>query len=307
MSPETDQDESGTRGLPVCDRATARRAFLQRMTGAAAALAVAPLVRDPLAAVGSGSLLPTPPAAGQQPRVPWSDAWLEKLTGKHKQFFDTLQPNDGFSLAFAKYFLDLNHETYGLTDNQLTAVVGLRHFAMPMALPDALWERYRIGENTQISDRTTGGPATRNPFLHRDGVPTPGSDITSLMQRGVIFTVCNVALTTLSARMASGAGVSADAAKTEWTKSIVPGMILVPVGVMAVNLAQERGLYLLQWRMKSLWHTYPRERSKGGGDNSKPLANGTWAWPCRPIGGSVSTSCRTTHGFLPDTHGLWSV
>jgi len=176
-----------------------------------------------------------------QPRAPWNDAWLEKLTGKHKQFFDTLQPNDGFSLAFAMYFLELNHDVYGLPDNQITAVVGLRHFAMPMALPDALWERYRIGENMQISDRTTGGPATRNPFLHRDGVPTPGADITTLMQRGVLFTVCNVALTALSARMASTAGVSADAAKAEWTKSIIPGMFLVPVGVMAVNLAQERG------------------------------------------------------------------
>ena len=240
MSRETEQGESAGPSGVVHHGGTERREFLQRMSGAAAALAVAPLVRDAFAGVGSApmsrSTLSIP-----QPRAPWNDAWLEKLTGKHKQFFDTLQPNDGFSLAFAMYFLELNHDVYGLPDSQITAVVGLRHFAMPMALPDALWERYRIGENMQISDRTTGGPATRNPFLHRDGVPTPGADITTLMQRGVLFTVCNVALTALSARMASNAGVSADAAKAEWTKSIVPGMFLVPVGVMAVNLAQERG------------------------------------------------------------------
>jgi hypothetical protein len=41
--------------------------------------------------------------------------------------------------------------------------------------------------------------------------------------------------------MAKNAGVSKDAAKEEWTAKLVPGMILVPVGVMAVNLAQERG------------------------------------------------------------------
>ena len=241
MSQEPDRSESATPESPPSDSVTERRAFLQRMGGAAAALAVAPLVKGRFAGIRSGPKVRTPLASGLPSRAPWSDAWLEKLTGKHKQFFDTLQPNDGFSLAFAMYFLDLNHEAYGLADNQLTAVVGLRHFAMPMALPDALWDRYRIGENMQITDRTTGGPATRNPFLHPDGVPNPGADITTLMKRGVLFTVCNVALTNLSSRMAGSAGVSADAAKAEWTKSIVPGTILVPVGVMAANLAQERG------------------------------------------------------------------
>jgi hypothetical protein len=172
---------------------------------------------------------------------PWSDAWLDKLTGKHKEFFDTLRSNEGFSLAFAMHFLDLNHEQYGLTDKELTAVVGLRHLAMPMALPDALWERYHIGESIQIDDPATGGPAARNPFLHADGAPAPGADIPTLMKRGTLFTVCNVALTTLSGSMAKNAGVSKTAAAAEWTANLLPGTTLVPVGVMAVNLAQERG------------------------------------------------------------------
>lgn len=172
---------------------------------------------------------------------PWSDAWLDKLTGKHKEFFDTLDSNDGFALAFAMHFLNLNHEAYGLADSDLTAVVGLRHFAMPMALPDALWDRYQIGESMQIKDPATGGPATRNPFLHTDAAPAPGADIPSLMKRGVLFTVCNVALTTLSSRLAKNAGQSKEAARAEWAAKLIPGTILVPVGVMAVNLAQERG------------------------------------------------------------------
>lgn len=166
---------------------------------------------------------------------------MDKLTGKHKQFFDTLDPGDGFALAFTMHFLNLNHQVYGLADSDLTAVVGLRHFAMPMALPDALWDRYRIGETMQIKDPATGGPATRNPFLHADGAPVAGADIPSLMKRGVLFTVCNVALTTLSGSMAKNAGVSRAAAEEEWAAKLVPGTTLVPVGVMAVNLAQERG------------------------------------------------------------------
>lgn len=223
---------------------TDRREFLGRVTGAAAILAVTPaLTRMPrLSTVPAPSPLATVPRGrGLQPPGPWSDAWLDRLTGKHKQFFDTLDANDGFALAFAMYFLNLNHEAYGLPDSELTAVVGLRHFAMPMALPDALWDRYRIGESMQISDPATGGPSTRNPFLHADGASTAGADIPTLMKRGVLFTVCNVALTKLSARMAKNAGVSSDAARQEWTAKLMPGMILVPVGVMAVNLAQERG------------------------------------------------------------------
>ena len=222
---------------PECNATPDRRAFVERVSGLAAALAMAPFV---------GGLYRNAPssertAAPVHARQPGSDAWLDRITGKHKQIFDTLDTNDGFALAFAMHFLDLNRERYGLTDSQLTAVIGLRHNAMPMALPDALWERYNIGESMQISDRATGGPATRNPFLHADGTPVSGANIPSLMKRGVIFTVCNVALTTLSARLARNASVSQTAAQEEWTASLLPGMILVPVGVMAVNLAQERG------------------------------------------------------------------
>ena len=228
---------------PMPHAKTDRRAFLERLAGVSVALAVTPaltgLPRAPTAtAAGSPA---TPARQGLPAHGPWSDAWLDKLTGKHKQFFDTLDPDDGFALAFTLHFLDLNREAYGLTDRDLTAVVGLRHIAMPMALPNALWDRYHIGEAIQIKDSATGGPATRNPFLHTNGVPVAGADIPSLMKRGVLFTVCNVALTTLSGSMAKSAGMSKDAAKEEWTAKVVPGMILVPVGVMAVNLAQERG------------------------------------------------------------------
>jgi hypothetical protein len=53
--------------------------------------------------------------------------------------------------------------------------------------------------------------------------------------------VCNVALTVLSGNFANNAGVSKAAAKAEWTQKLLPNMTLVPVGVMAVNLAQEHG------------------------------------------------------------------
>ena len=144
-----DRTVTGAPDIPVPHPTrTGRRAFLEQMTGAAAVLAVTPALanmpRLPMAEASSP--LAPPSRRDRREPGPWSDAWLDKLTGKHKQFFDTLDPDDGFGLAFTMHFLNLNHEAYGLADGQLTAVVGLRHFAMPMALPDALWDRYQIGD-----------------------------------------------------------------------------------------------------------------------------------------------------------------
>lgn len=212
-----------------------RRAFLESVTLGAAALA-ASMTAVPMAAAMAESTTTRKTASG-----PWSDAWLDGIKGTHKQFFDGVDINDGFAMVFATGFLNLNKEVYGLTDHDLTAVVGLRHLAMLMALSDAMWEKYGIGKAFNVTDPATKAIATRNPFLRKEGMPLPGSEIPTLVGRGVIFTVCNVALTVLSGKMASAAGVSADDAKKEWTTGLVQGMTLVPVGVLAVNRAQEKG------------------------------------------------------------------
>jgi intracellular sulfur oxidation DsrE/DsrF family protein len=213
-----------------------RRAFLESVTLGAAAIAASMTAAPMLSAMTESA----PPRKGTS-GGPWSDAWLDGIKGTHKQFFDGVTVNDGFAMAFAANFLNLNKEAYGLGDHDLTAVVGLRHFAMPMALSDAMWEKYGIGKAFNITDPATKAIATRNPFLHKEGVLFPGSDIPTLVSRGVIFTVCNVALTVLSGKVAGGANVSADEAKKDWTAGLVPGTTLVPVGVLAVNRAQEKG------------------------------------------------------------------
>lgn len=206
---------------------TDRREFLERMTVGAAALAIP--FTSAFAEMDTSA------------RGPWNEAWLDKITGKHKQFFDGVEPNQGFALVFAWGWLNLNKEAYGLTDKDLTAVVGLRHFAMPFALSDAMWQKYKIGEAFKIDDPATKAPATRNPVLHADGVPFAGAELPTLVSRGVIFTACNVALTKISEKLSSGAGMTPEAAKAEWVAALQPGVTLVPIGVLAVNRAQEKG------------------------------------------------------------------
>jgi intracellular sulfur oxidation DsrE/DsrF family protein len=206
-----------------------RRAFLGRVATGAAAV------------VATGIPLETLHAKSAPPAAPWSDAWLDALKGKHRQFFDCVGPNEGFGLAYAMNFMNLNNEVYNLADHDISAVVGLRHLAMLMALSDPLWDKYKIGDYAKVTDPSTKEPAVRNIFTHGEALHWAGAAIPALSARGVTFTVCNVALTALSGTLGDKIGVSKDDAKKEWLAGLLPGMTVVPVGVMAVNRAQEHG------------------------------------------------------------------
>ncbi len=212
-----------------------RRSFLARIATGSAVLATGGLLTQ----------FGVEPVQAEEVRSPdeFSEAWLSKLTGKHRQFFDVTSVNSGWALAFAMNFLNSNNETYKLADSNLSAVVGLRHFSVPMAFTDDIWARYKLGETLGIMDPATKAPSVRNfLFNPRAGdVPFPGMAIEKLMPRGVQITCCNVALTALSGMTAGSAGVTPDAARAEWKAHLIPGVVLVPSGVLAVNRAQEKG------------------------------------------------------------------
>jgi len=207
---------------------TPRRGFLTRMAAGAAALAVG----DWSVASAEAPTLLESGAVG--------DEWLTRIKGKHKQYFDVTSPHP-FGLAFGLNYLDSGKDALKLTDKDFTAVVGFRHFSMPLALNDAMWSKYKIGELIDVKDAKTGAPATRNIF--RDNVPMrPGLTYEQAMtQRGLVVVACNMALTVLSGMAAPKAGVTADKAKAEWAANLLPGVYLAPSGVYAVNRSQEAG------------------------------------------------------------------
>ena len=215
---------------------SSRRRFLARASAIGAALG---LTRVGVA--GAATLVASPPDDRHPPMA--DDAWTTRLTGRHKQVVDATSPNDGWPLSFALTFRNTFNSAYGVPDAQLSSVVGLRHFAMPLGLSDELWAKYHIGEGLKIMDPITKAPAVRNPYYK----PQPGAlmfmdaAIDKLQARGTIFTVCNVALTALSGMLGQGIGVSADDAKKEWMAGLLPGMVVVPSGVLALTRAQEKG------------------------------------------------------------------
>jgi len=161
--------------------------------------------------------------------------WPGALQGRHRQVVDAYEANAGFPLAFAYTFL--------VPNKSATAVVVLRHGAFPIALGNAMWEKYKIGESSKIIDPETKAPAIKNPFLR----PKPGvllADdfaIDRLLERGVVFGACNMALQVQSKMLAGNAGVTAEEAAKEWAANVIPGITIIPSGTWGVNRAQEMG------------------------------------------------------------------
>jgi hypothetical protein len=200
---------------------TPRRGLLRRMGGALT--------------LGLAALAPASPRAQAAKARSDGPDWPGALKSRHRQVVDAYEVNSGFPLAFAVTFLAPNESA--------TAVVVLRHGAFPIALGNAMWAKYKIGEAFKIMDPETNAPAVKNPFFHpKPGVlATDDMALDRLLARGVVFGACNVALQVLSSRLAANAGVSADEAAKEWAANVIPGITIIPSGTWGVNRAQEGG------------------------------------------------------------------
>ncbi len=206
---------------------TARRGFIGRIAAAAAAAGLSGAVPSRLAAE-------TP--AGDASLDAALDAWFGKIKGKHKIVFDAPEPNSGMAAIWPRVYLDTMKATY---PGDATAVVILRHAAIPLAMNDALWEKYKLGETFAINAGDV--PATKNPYAKITNLPLPGLGISELLNSGVLIGACDVALTVYSSGAAQKMGLAPEAVKKEWVAGLFPGVQVVPSGVLGVARAQELG------------------------------------------------------------------
>ena len=216
---------------------THRRGFLGRVAAGAAALGLGSVV-SPVAAAAEN--------AGVTPAAdPMFEGWLNKITGKHKSMYDAPEVNDGFCFIWARVWLNTCNATYGTTDADNTAAIVVRHSAFALAVQDAGWAKYKLGEFIKLNDAKTGAPSVRNPFYKMAAADQllPGYGIDELLAKGVLMGVCNVALTVFSGMLASklGGGLTADGVKGDLVANLIPGVVVVPSGVLAVNRTQEKG------------------------------------------------------------------
>ena len=205
---------------------TARRGFLGRIAAAAAAIGVG---------AAPARLLAEEPA--ERAADPALEAWFGKIKGKHRQIFDAPEPNSGMSAIWPRVYMNTMEATY--PGSGTTAVVILRHGALPLSMQDSLWAKYGFGEMFGIKDGEA--PATRNVYAKIEGLPIPGLGIAELLKSGVLVGACDVAMTVYSSGAAKKMGLDPAAVKKEWIAGLLPGVQIVPSGVMAVARAQELG------------------------------------------------------------------
>jgi intracellular sulfur oxidation DsrE/DsrF family protein len=211
---------------------THRRGFLGTIAAAAAA-GLASLT--PLRAAAAAPR-PDPLSGAADPAF---EAWLNRITGRHKMVFDAPEVNSGMPVIWPRVWLNGNNDNYGTTDAQNSGVVILRHAAIPLAMQDALWAKYKLGEVFSLKDGDL--PATRNTFAKTMPLPLPGTGVEQLLAQGVMFGVCNVALTIYSGAVAQKMGMDPAAVKADWVAGLIPGCQVVPSGVLAVSRTQEKG------------------------------------------------------------------
>lgn len=169
------------------------------------------------------------------------DAWFKKAKGKHRIVYDAPEPNGGLPIIWSWVFYVTNNNTQ-TQDTDMTAMVVLRHNAIPLAMQDEVWQKYKLGEMFKITDNTTNAPSVRNPYYTPgDGdFPLPGIDgIRRLQERGAMFCVCDMALTVYSQFAARAAGLDPANVKKDWVNGLHEGIQVVPSGVWAIGRAQE--------------------------------------------------------------------
>jgi len=205
-----------------------RRGFFGRFAAAAATLGLGEIIPAAQAAESGGTEF---------------QLWLDGIHGKYRQVYDLPAANNGFGLIWSHIFLATGAQGYGVTESELGVVIVLRHAAIPIAFKDAVWDKYKFGDFFKVNDPATKAPATRNPFAYiKPGdMPLPEAALEKLMARGVRVGVCGVAIHHQSMRVAQLAGAQHEAVKKEWLAGLIPGVQVVPSGVLAVNGAQTKG------------------------------------------------------------------
>ena len=179
------------------------------------------------------------------PGIDDADKWFDRIKGKHRIVYDATQPHEIYPFAWPRVFLLTNQAT-GTPASDCGVVVVLRHSAIGYAFEDRLWEKYKFGELFNAMDQKTKAPALRNPFwkpaagdFKVPGIGEVAIGINELQADGVMFCLCEMAISVFSATAAQKMGMNAEEVKKDWMSGLLPGIQPVPSGVWAVGRAQE--------------------------------------------------------------------
>lgn len=212
---------------------TPRRGFLGRLAAVAAAAGVASVPRSLYA----------------DSSVATEDEWLNKLTGKYRQFFDFPAHDNGLPLVHMLNYYETLNKAYNVKDSEINTVgtfYGGPNTTTLFAFNDATWAKYKLGALIKFDDHKTKQPATRNTWRSDPDIGglmvAPPASIEALQKRGAIFLLCNNALNLWANLIAQANNSTQPAVLADLKANMLPGVVIVPGMVVAIQLAQDKGV-----------------------------------------------------------------
>ena len=173
---------------------------------------------------------------------------------RHRMAFGITQVRDGAALGQMKNAFNAYEFARREGPGTLHVVGVFYGSSVALALDDAAWRAYRVARALHLrgDDVTRPGAATGNPFAHPsadaavtdpDDPRSPAQDasLAGLARRGASFFVCDNALTGFARSLVTDANVHepVDRVLAALRGALLPGTVLVPAGVAALNDAQE--------------------------------------------------------------------
>jgi intracellular sulfur oxidation DsrE/DsrF family protein len=184
-------------------------------------------------------------AASKEAGSKWDTSWLDELApAKYRVVFNASSVSEGAAMSYAAEFFDQYHEVHDAADKDTRPVIVFRRMGTVMALNDAMWAKYAIGESRKITDSATHAPAVRNVFWKAAPGASPDASsekIDTLRTRGLISLVCNIALGSVAYGFAERTKTDVEAVQAEVRANIIPGAFIVPSGIFGLIRAQNAG------------------------------------------------------------------
>ncbi|HWV02491.1 MAG TPA: hypothetical protein VN109_15090 [Devosia sp.] len=229
----------------MTDRLADRRAII----GGSALLAGAGALSLPMRARAADTHRIWQPAAEAQ------DSWMDKPGTRHRLMFDTTAATAAESAMFyVDTYYAANKSGYGLDSQSLGVIIVLRHMSTPFGYNDVVWAKHgaaladKLKLEGERAIRAVKGNPLLTPAAAGDGEApkSKGDDeapvtLASLAAKGVTFAVCGVATRGIAAQIAKVSGTSVKKVEDELKANLIPGAVIVPAGIVAVDRAQEHG------------------------------------------------------------------
>jgi hypothetical protein len=174
----------------------------------------------------------------------WDMSWRERIGGDFRAVFDSPEINDGVGLWRAADWKRTVKSVYGDVAGTVSAVLVIRHKAIPMAMNHAFWERHAIGEEEKIKAPGSEDFVKQNPYLTAADAASPrATALDGFIADGGIVLACNYAFGFMVQKEARKAGVANREARAATQEYLVPGVILQPSGFFAAIEAQRAGCH----------------------------------------------------------------